>query len=300
MTSITAYRAFESNYSTAEGSPANVTLQTNRVYHWQLSEELRLNGSLGDASISRSAATISTRAATMTPASTCLRRPPVSTSSRTISFPRRPKRCSQPPTGRSSTRCIWSAASATPRSRKPSPMAAAASQAATDVSGELQQRRPGRNLPNRRRSSGRRSFAQQRDADLFRRPDGLPAGAAIPLDAGPYDLCAVCDRLQGGGVNPRPFFLSQAQNFGPETLDAYEVGLKGDFFDDMLRLNASAFVNKYEDILVTIGPCPVRRRSTVGERGERPAPCRSMRATPTLRAPRWRRPSAPPTPSRSM
>ena len=54
---------------------------------------------------------------------------------------------------------------------------------------------------------------------------------------------------RGGGVNPRPFIIEQAVPFGPETLDAYEVGLKTDLFDRVLRLNLSAFINNYKDMI---------------------------------------------------
>lgn len=54
---------------------------------------------------------------------------------------------------------------------------------------------------------------------------------------------------RGGGVNPRPFIVEQALPFGPETLNAYEIGLKTDLFDRALRLNLSAFINDYKDMI---------------------------------------------------
>ena len=54
--------------------------------------------------------------------------------------------------------------------------------------------------------------------------------------------------FKGGGVNPRPFFPSQALPFGPEKLVAYELGLKSQFFEDRMRLNLSVFSNDYRDI----------------------------------------------------
>jgi len=56
---------------------------------------------------------------------------------------------------------------------------------------------------------------------------------------------------KGGGVNPRPFAAEQALAFGPETLDAWEVGIKTDLFNRALRVNLSAFLNKYKDIVFT-------------------------------------------------
>jgi iron complex outermembrane recepter protein len=73
--------------------------------------------------------------------------------------------------------------------------------------------------------------------------------------------------FKGGGVNPRPFFgpgpacpdpgkQCQVQPFKPETLDAFEVGLKSTWFEDRVRLNLSAFINKYKDLQLTILNCP--------------------------------------------
>jgi iron complex outermembrane recepter protein len=62
--------------------------------------------------------------------------------------------------------------------------------------------------------------------------------------------------FKGGGINPRPFFVGQAQPFDSETLTAYEVGFKSDLFDGTVRVNAAAFLNKYEDIILTVNTCP--------------------------------------------
>jgi iron complex outermembrane recepter protein len=67
---------------------------------------------------------------------------------------------------------------------------------------------------------------------------------------------SVSTGFKGGGINPRPFNPPQVQPFGPEQLTAYEVGGKSDFFDRRLRVNVSAFINKYKDIQVTLLACP--------------------------------------------
>jgi len=61
--------------------------------------------------------------------------------------------------------------------------------------------------------------------------------------------------FKGGGVNPRPFFAQQALSFGPETLGAYEIGLKTDFFDRKVRLNIATFLSKYKGIQLSLGNC---------------------------------------------
>lgn len=73
----------------------------------------------------------------------------------------------------------------------------------------------------------------------------------------------VATGYRAGGVNPRPFFgpangaLNQIKSFNPETLLAYEVGFKSDLLDRKLRLNVSAFYNDYKDIILTLSACPI-------------------------------------------
>ncbi|MBN8831523.1 MAG: TonB-dependent receptor [Sphingomonadales bacterium] len=63
--------------------------------------------------------------------------------------------------------------------------------------------------------------------------------------------------FKGGGVTARPFTRTQATNgtFAPETLTAYEAGLKTDLLDRKLRLNVSAFYNNYKNIQLPISDC---------------------------------------------
>ncbi|MFM5923831.1 MAG: TonB-dependent receptor [Novosphingobium sp.] len=63
--------------------------------------------------------------------------------------------------------------------------------------------------------------------------------------------------FKGGGVTARPFDAAQALNgsFGPETVTAYEAGLKTDLFDRKLRLNVSAFINDYKAIQLPLISC---------------------------------------------
>jgi len=61
---------------------------------------------------------------------------------------------------------------------------------------------------------------------------------------------------KGGGINPRPFYVSQVLPFDPETLTTYELGFKSDFADNRVRLNFAAFFNQYEDIILRLNRCP--------------------------------------------
>jgi iron complex outermembrane recepter protein len=68
---------------------------------------------------------------------------------------------------------------------------------------------------------------------------------------------SVSTGFKGGGSNPRPFNAFQLLAFDPEELTAYEVGLKTDLLDRRVRLNLSAFLNRYNNIQVGVSPCPL-------------------------------------------
>jgi iron complex outermembrane receptor protein len=60
---------------------------------------------------------------------------------------------------------------------------------------------------------------------------------------------------KGGGINPRPFFAWQIRTFKPETMTTYEVGAKTDLADGRVRVNGALFFNKYKDIILTSSTC---------------------------------------------
>ncbi len=63
--------------------------------------------------------------------------------------------------------------------------------------------------------------------------------------------------FKGGGVTARPFDAAQALNgsFGPETVTAYEVGVKTDLLDRRLRVNVAGFYNDYKDVQLPLISC---------------------------------------------
>jgi iron complex outermembrane receptor protein len=61
--------------------------------------------------------------------------------------------------------------------------------------------------------------------------------------------------FKGGGINPRPYYTSQAYPFKPETLTNYEVGMKSDWLDHRLRANVDAFWDKYTEIQLGVSNC---------------------------------------------
>ncbi len=62
--------------------------------------------------------------------------------------------------------------------------------------------------------------------------------------------------FKGGGINPRPFFATQVQPFGPEKLGTAELGVKSDIFNGRMRLNADVYYGWYKDIQLTALSCP--------------------------------------------
>ena len=54
--------------------------------------------------------------------------------------------------------------------------------------------------------------------------------------------------FRGSGFNPRPTNLQTQASFGPEDLDSFEFGIKSEFFDRRLRLNADVFFMIYKNL----------------------------------------------------
>ncbi|MEM8984254.1 MAG: TonB-dependent receptor, partial [Pseudomonadota bacterium] len=57
--------------------------------------------------------------------------------------------------------------------------------------------------------------------------------------------------FKSGGWNARGTSAISLQPFGPETLWSYELGLRADYFDDRLRVNATLFQTDLEDLQTT-------------------------------------------------
>jgi len=53
---------------------------------------------------------------------------------------------------------------------------------------------------------------------------------------------------KGGGYNSRATIPANAGPYDPETVTSYEIGMKGDFWDQRARVNVAAFFSDYEDI----------------------------------------------------
>jgi iron complex outermembrane receptor protein len=67
-----------------------------------------------------------------------------------------------------------------------------------------------------------------------------------------YGYARYARGFRSGGINGRPIAVTQVQDYDPEYLDSFELGLKSMLADRRLRLNAAAFYNKYQDIQVLL------------------------------------------------
>ena len=54
--------------------------------------------------------------------------------------------------------------------------------------------------------------------------------------------------FKSGGFNGRPTVAAEVESYDPEFLINHEVGIKSEWFDRKLRLNASAFIYHYDDL----------------------------------------------------
>jgi iron complex outermembrane receptor protein len=237
VTSITAYRKFNGVYASADGSPFSPTLQANRIFNRQFSEEIRLNGRIGPSF------------------------------NFTVGGYYHDKR------SQNISRVTLPTLNFIENNKIPATTKALFANADWEVIAGLHL------IGGVRYTDLKKSFIYGR-AGI----PGSTSGGAIPPAIAPINglvgtfkgdridwrgviqyrwsdqlmtYAQVSTGFKGGGVNPRPFFPAQALPFGPEKLVAYEAGFKSDLLDRKMRLNVSGFVNKYDDILVTVASCPL-------------------------------------------
>jgi iron complex outermembrane receptor protein len=70
---------------------------------------------------------------------------------------------------------------------------------------------------------------------------------------------SVSEGFRSGGFNGRPFGTSEFLAYDPESLVTLETGVKSEWLDRRVRLNAAAFTSRYDDIQLT--------RTTIGAGG---------------------------------
>jgi len=242
LKAITAYRWYRNDYAEdSDGSPLPVQLVVNHAKYWQFSQELRLNGSIGDlidytvgAFYLKSDGTIASR----------------------VDLPYGGD-LDFVPSDRSKASSLAGFAQATvhltdkfdfiggyrlTRDKKESFYVRKnpdGTEIGSDVTG------PNGFLYGLDGSSGqfRKTRHDFRANVTYRWTDDFMTYAQIATG------------YKGGGINPRPYFPSQIVPIAPETQVAYEIGFKSDLFDRRVRLNMSAFYNNYKNIQLTAVSC---------------------------------------------
>ncbi len=110
----------------------------------------------------------------------------------------------------------------------------------------------------------RRTFAESQELFVFGNSTGLLPGTGLPPEQTYHKPTwrialdhKLSDNVMGyvsynrgfksGGYNPH---APTNQPFNPETLDAYEIGIKSQWLNDRLRANAAAFFYNYDNVQV--------------------------------------------------
>ncbi|TAK54498.1 MAG: TonB-dependent receptor [Gammaproteobacteria bacterium] len=62
---------------------------------------------------------------------------------------------------------------------------------------------------------------------------------------------SVAEGFKSGGFNGRARNVGELEGYDPETILAYEIGMKSEWLDRRLRLNAAAFFSDYQDVQLT-------------------------------------------------
>lgn len=237
VTSVTAYRKFKGVYASADGSPFTPTLQANRIFNRQFSQELRLNGRIGPSF------------------------------NFTVGGYYLHKR------SQNISRVTLPTLNFIEDNEIPATTKAVFANADWEVLAGLHL------VGGVRYTDMKKSFIYGRKGI-----PGSSSGGATPPSIASIDglvgtfagdrvdwrgviqyrwsdqlmtYAQISTGFKSGGVNPRVFFPAQALAFGPEKLVAYEAGFKSDLIDRKLRLNVSGFINKYDDILVSVTSCPL-------------------------------------------
>ncbi|OJW57081.1 MAG: hypothetical protein BGO57_03210 [Sphingomonadales bacterium 63-6] len=242
LTSITAYRKFDGSYSSGDGSPFNATMIANKVYNHQFSQELRVTANINDV-------------ANLTVGGFYFDKESRNVSRVTLPTLNFIEDNSVPAT----TKAVFANLEITPVEA----LTILGGIRYTDQTKTFIYGRAG--IPGS--SSGGAVPPSLASLDGL---EGKYAGDRVDYRLGLQyrltdDVMAygqVSTGFKGGGINPRPFFPGQALPHGPETLTAYEVGLKSEFLDRAVRLNLAGFINKYHDILVSVSTCPQTGNAT--------------------------------------
>jgi len=77
--------------------------------------------------------------------------------------------------------------------------------------------------------------------------------------------------FDAGGFNNRALNLATALPYDPETVNSFEGGIKSDWFDHRLRINATGFYNDYNNLQTTVSALSPISNAYVSTRGNAPS-----------------------------
>ena len=241
LTSITAYRAYESFFNAdADGSPVAVTMVGSQLDHWSITQEVRLNGNFNDI--------VDWTLGGYYLDQEGLYEARVDLNYANLDFVHGPDETP------SSSTAVFGHATWHVNDR----LNLFAGLRYSDEEKDYTHHRRNPNLstigppPSPNFQVGPLNLAQDHFAD-----DRIDYRAGVDY-AWTDDFMTyfqVSTGYKGGGVNPRPFFLEQMKPFGPEELTTFEIGFKSTLLDNRMRLNGAGFFNDYTDIQLNLSAC---------------------------------------------
>jgi iron complex outermembrane receptor protein len=97
--------------------------------------------------------------------------------------------------------------------------------------------------------------------------------AGISWQAAPaaFLFASYAKGFDAGGFNNRALTLATALPYDPETVNTYEAGIKTDWFDRHLRINATGFYNDYSDLQTSVSAFSPISGTYVSTRGNAPS-----------------------------
>lgn len=105
-------------------------------------------------------------------------------------------------------------------------------------------------LVHRRIASGAFTIPPTNQSQTFNDVSGR-LGAEYMLNDDVLIYGSIAQGFKSGGFNARPTVTAAVSSFDPETVTAYEVGIKSDLIGNRLRLNGALYYNDYNDIQVS-------------------------------------------------
>lgn len=97
------------------------------------------------------------------------------------------------------------------------------------------------------------------------------AGISYQVTPSAFLFASYAKGFDAGGFNNRALNLATALPYEPETVNAFEGGIKTDWFDSRLRVNATGFYNDYKNLQTTVAALSPISNAYVSTRGNAPS-----------------------------